>query len=135
MAAPGVHADLHELQVLVGQLALGKLVFLGDPWVLQDLLGCEALVGVHMQHLRYQVLDTHGQGGEGWGTEEAESHVPLMASDWKANRVLQSVLYTPKPSSPAPSQDLFLPSLLLQLCGGHLFPFPSEKPRGKVGVA
>lgn len=42
---------LHKLQVLVGQLALGELVFLCDPWVLQHLLGCEALVGVHMQHL------------------------------------------------------------------------------------
>lgn len=42
---------LYKLQVLVGQLALGKLVFLRDPWVLQDLLSCEALVGVHVQHL------------------------------------------------------------------------------------
>jgi hypothetical protein len=42
------HTHLHELQVLVGQLALGKLVFLGDPWVLEDLLGCEALVRVHV---------------------------------------------------------------------------------------
>lgn len=47
---------LHKLQVLVGQLALRELVFLGDPWVLQDLLSCEALVGVHMQHLGHQVL-------------------------------------------------------------------------------
>lgn len=65
----------------MGQLALGKLVFLGDPRVLQDLLGCEALVGVHMQHLRYQVLETHGKRGDGWGTEGAESCAPLMAND------------------------------------------------------
>ena len=56
LAAPGAQADLDKLQVLVGQLALGKLVFLGDPRVLQDLLGGEALVRVHVQHLRYQVL-------------------------------------------------------------------------------
>lgn len=60
--APGPHGHLHKLQVLVGQLALGQLVFLGDPRVLQDLLGCEALVGVHMQHLRYQVLETQKAG-------------------------------------------------------------------------
>lgn len=40
----------------MGQLALGELVFLGDPWVLQHLLRREALVGVHMQHLGHQVL-------------------------------------------------------------------------------
>ena len=54
---------LHKLQVLVWQLALWKLVFLGDPRVLQDLLGCEALVRVHMQHLGHQVLGKSRQGG------------------------------------------------------------------------
>lgn len=61
---------LHELQVLVGQLALGELVFLGDPWVLQHLLSCEALVGVHMQHLGHQVLGGHSKQ-EGWWEELA----------------------------------------------------------------
>lgn len=88
---PGV-AYLHKLQVLVGQLALGKLVFLGDPWVLQDLLSCEALVGVHMQHLGHQVLGAQQvRGLVGGANREADSCVLLMGNG-KGNHLLPSPL-------------------------------------------
>lgn len=49
--------------------------------MLQDLLGCEALVGVHMQHLGHQVLGKSRQGG--WWERLAGSRVLGLANgDW-----------------------------------------------------
>lgn len=50
---------LDKLGILVLKLAVGKFVSLNNPRMLQDLLGCEPLVRVHMEHLRDQVL--HGK--------------------------------------------------------------------------
>ena len=42
--------------VVARQLEVGQRVPAGDPGVLQDLLRCVALVGVHMEHVGEQVL-------------------------------------------------------------------------------
>ena len=47
---------LNELGILVLQLAVGQLVALHDPGVLQHLHGREPLVGIHMKHLGHQFL-------------------------------------------------------------------------------
>lgn len=52
---------------MVRQLAVGELVSLDDPAVLEDLPGRQPLVGVHVEHLGHQVLEgRQGEGGGGW---------------------------------------------------------------------
>lgn len=62
---------LHKPRVLVAQLALGQLVSLCDPLVLEDLPGGQALVRVHMQHPRDQVLH--------WGIQRIQLQLPDFA--------------------------------------------------------
>lgn len=80
----------------MGQLALGKFVFLGDPWVLQDLLSCEALVGIHMQHLGYQVLGTQPARGLVIGSAGEQTVVSHWREMGKAS--ISHHLLLPKPS-------------------------------------
>lgn len=49
---------------MVRQLAVGELVSLDDPAVLEDLPGRQPLVGVHVEHLGHQVLEGRQGGGE-----------------------------------------------------------------------
>lgn len=59
-----VRSDLDQLGVVVRQLAVGELVSLDDPAVLEDLPGRQPLVGVHVEHLGHQVLEGRQGGGE-----------------------------------------------------------------------
>lgn len=41
------------------ELAVGQLVSMDDPGMSEDLPGRQSLVGVHMEHLRHEVLRAH----------------------------------------------------------------------------
>lgn len=50
---------LNQFGIVVRELAVGQFVPMDDPGVSEDLPGRQSLVGVHMEHLRHQVLREH----------------------------------------------------------------------------
>lgn len=48
---------------MVWQLAVGEFVSLDDPRVSEDLPGRQPLMGVHVEHLGYEVLEEGGEEG------------------------------------------------------------------------
>lgn len=47
---------LDQLGVLVWELAVGQLVSADNPWVFENLLSSQSLMGVNVKHLGHQVL-------------------------------------------------------------------------------
>lgn len=50
---------LNQFGIVVRELAVGQFVPVDDPGMSEDLPGRQSLVGVHMEHLRHQVLQEH----------------------------------------------------------------------------
>lgn len=67
---------LDQLDVVSAELVLGQELPVHHPRVFQDLHGCQALLGVHVQHFGHHVLSGRSEAEEEGGGHSLPSTPP-----------------------------------------------------------